>query len=143
MRNIYLLTSAILAMVVVAAPSVAQDIEIDDIEANDAIYGHVIGLSEDQRDQYKVVVYVHTDQWYIHPYAGQGEGKSWATVAADDSWIMPTVRREFTADSVAALLVDREMREPSRVSGLAEIPAIARRVLDLLSEEHAKFHGRL
>jgi hypothetical protein len=59
----------------------AQDMHIKDIISNDAIYGRVTGLEDKDYFNYKVVVHVHTDRWYVHPYAGQGEGKSWASLS--------------------------------------------------------------
>jgi hypothetical protein len=54
-----------------------------------------------------VVVYVHTDLWYIHPYAAGGEGQSWAKITGNN-WSIPTVKRDFPADRVAAILLQRD-----------------------------------
>src|ERR1044072_9130280 len=81
----------------------AVSLTIAAITANQTISGEAKGLMPRDLVDYKVIVYVHTDQWYIHPYAGQGEGKSWASIKSDGSWQIRTVQREFAADSVAAI----------------------------------------
>lgn len=52
--------------------SVAQQVSItiDQIIANERVSGYVRGLVPAEYSKYKVLFYVHTDQWYIHPYAG-------------------------------------------------------------------------
>ncbi|MBU1235520.1 MAG: hypothetical protein KJ634_00535 [Gammaproteobacteria bacterium] len=97
-------------------------ITIDKIVAGKQITGHIQGLAPQAASKYKVLVYVHTDRWYIHPYAGQGEERTWASVKEDGSWQVQTVQREFRADSVAALLVLRSVPEPNRVESLTNIP---------------------
>ncbi len=79
-------------------------VKIEKIEKNGYIKGKVANLNTPQ--QYKVLIYVHTDQWYIHPYAGKGEGGSWASIEKDGSWSIPTVKHEPKANKVAALVVD-------------------------------------
>lgn len=51
-------------------------------------------------------MYVHNDMWYIHPYAGQQEGKSFASVTAKGKWRIKTVKREYSVDEVAAVALD-------------------------------------
>jgi hypothetical protein len=130
----YLLLAAICSLSLIdPAKGWSQEasITIDSIVANDAITGHVSGLQSGQYARYKVLVYAHTDQWYIHPYAGQGEGKSWASIAANGTWHLSTVQREFRADRVAALLVTRDYPEPSKIENLEDISSDARLIKDL------------
>jgi hypothetical protein len=101
-------------------------ISITSITANHRITGTVVGLPEEDYVNFKVIVYVHTDQWYIHPYAGQDEGKSWASVEAGGNWQIQTVQREFKADKIAALLVKRNYPEPSRTESLERIQSTAK-----------------
>ena len=122
------------------AASGQVSISIDTIVANDRITGTVQGLDAAETAEFKVVVYVRTDQWYIHPYAGQGEGRSWARVKPDGSWSLETVRRQFSADSVAALLVPAGEAVPSRMQDLASVAAVAKIVRRL---EGTPEHGRL
>ncbi len=101
-------------------------ISITEIVEDEYIAGNVRGLSPTEYGRYKVIVYVHTDQWYIHPYAGQDEGQSWAAIQKDGSWKLQTVKRQFSADRMMALVVGRNYPEPSKADGLMEIQSIAR-----------------
>ena len=63
-------------------------ISIDNISQGDHITGTVKGLSVKGHAELKVVVYVKTNKWYIHPYEQGGEGKSWASIGTNGSWII-------------------------------------------------------
>jgi len=91
---------------------------IDKIESNEKIIGSVSGLNPNEYSSYKVIVYVHTDKWYIHPYAGQGEGLSWASIRGGGTWSIQTIKREFNADKVAALLVKRSYNGPDKTENI-------------------------
>lgn len=90
-------------------------ITIMDIKPDDVIEGKVSGLNSSQYEKLKVLVYVHTDKWYIHPYMAGGEGKSYAKINQDGTWKIKTVRREFPADNVAVFVVDKDYRPPAEV----------------------------
>jgi hypothetical protein len=98
------------------------NISIQEIRANESISGTVKGLLADDHIKYKVLVYVLTDQWYIHPYADQDEGLSWASITKGGSWRIPTVQRQFKASAIAALLVERSFVEPNSTIDLSRIP---------------------
>lgn len=117
-------------------------ITIDGIEANREIRGIVSGVPDDKRKDYRVLVYVHTDQWYIHPYAGQGAGKSWAAVGHNGAWRIDTVQRQFKADKVAALLVTAGEGEPAKVENIESVPHAAIAIRDLRGEHTGDF-GKL
>jgi len=123
MRALTRLTISIAIIFVMATLTLAQQISISitDITANQRICGTVSGLSPQDYPNYKIIIYVHTDQWYVHPYAGQDEGKSWAAIQQDGKWQIQTVQREFKADKIAALLVKRNYPEPSKVESLERI----------------------
>jgi hypothetical protein len=123
MKALRILTFSILFVIFSVSQILAQgiSIEIDEILANEHIRGYVRNLSIEEYFNFKVVVYVHTDQWYIHPYAGQGEGLSWASIREDGSWVIPTVRREYRANQVAALLVRRNYPEPNVIRSVETI----------------------
>lgn len=125
MKAVRSLLISLTAAVAFATYAQALSVTIGKITANSSIVGHVQGLGVKEASKYKVIVYVHTDQWYIHPYAGQGEGESWATVRDDGAWQISTVRREFQADRVAALVVPRNFPEPNKVESLTNIPYLA------------------
>ena len=118
-------------VLMIGADCRAQSIVIDRIEADKSITGHVSELSPAKYPSCKVIVYVHTDQWYIHPFAGQGEGASWASILDNGTWHLQTVRREFKADRVAALVVNRDYSEPSKVENIEAIPYVAETTKDL------------
>jgi hypothetical protein len=109
-----------LTMALVVSRAQAASIQIDSIQADKKIMGHVTGLRTNSG--YKVLVYVHTDRWYVHPYAGQGQGMSWATIDDDGAWSLRTVQREFKADKVAALVVKMGADEPAKVENVDSIP---------------------
>jgi hypothetical protein len=109
MRRIAMLTSA--TMVCLTGMSArAQDISvtIDSIVADDHIKGTVGGIKPPlNAQQYCIVVYVHTDMWYIHPFANGDMGQSWAEIENGKEWEIPTVKRDFPADMVAAVVLAR------------------------------------
>lgn len=124
MRPIAVLVAGVFLFATQASFVLAQaiSIKIDQVTANKTITGFVRGIALPDHRNYKVVVYVHTDQWYIHPYAGQDEGQSWAALRETGTWELPTVQREFRADKMAALLVRRDYPEPSKLADLDRIP---------------------
>ena len=118
-----------------AQPARAKDassISIDSIEADVAISGHATGFAPDELAKTRIVVYVLTDQWYIHPFADGGEGKSWASIRPDGTWIIGTVKREFPAKKVAAILVPSGFAAPPRTQSLVSLPTRALVVRDLV-----------
>ena len=125
--------AAMLLVMVYVDTIFAQEVSItiDLIIADERIAGRVRGLTTADYPNYKVIVYVQTDRWYIHPYVGQGEGLSWASIQEDGTWQIQTVLREFKAIRVAALLVQRNYLEPSRVENLERIQSRARVVREL------------
>lgn len=108
---------------VVAAPEVA--VIISDITENTRIVGRISGVPAEKVDQYKVLVYVKTDKWYIHPYERGGEGLSFASINRDGSWQIETVKRRFPADLVAALVVHRDYTPPPTLEDLKDIDSLA------------------
>jgi hypothetical protein len=138
--NVFLLKRRLLLVLICslsltgASATVAQEVSvsIDQIREADVITGRVKGLDPAEFQNYRVLVYVHTDQWYIHPYAGQGRGMSWAGLANDGTWRIRTVKREFKADKVAVLVVRKPYAsEPSKIDSLEDIPYVAQQVKTL------------
>lgn len=99
-------------------------IKILQIVENSRIMGRVMGLDPAQYDQYKVVIYVKTDKWFIHPY-DRGRG----TFLREDQqrWLVEyrNGKRRFLADLVAALLVKMDYAPPPRVGDLRQINSLA------------------
>ena len=126
-----------LLCVIATSGAHAQDvtISIDEILSDEAIVGHVRGLDSEKIPHHRVVVYVRTDIWYIHPYAGQGEGLSWAEIRPDGKWVIETVRRKFAADEVAALVINENHPVPNRTRSLERIRYLAITVKALIGTE--------
>jgi hypothetical protein len=134
---------AFVSILAITAPCHAQtSITIDSIVENDSITGRVSGLPSAPLN-FKVVVYVHTDVWYIHPYASGGPGKSFALIAADGTWTIDTVKRQFAANSVAALVVSINLPVPNKIASLGGIRAVAKVVLDRNQMRQRGFLGKL
>lgn len=104
---------------------VRPSLKISEIIENSHIAGRVFGLDPTQYDQHKVVVYVKTDKWYIHPYEKGGEGLSFAEINKDGSWEIETVKRRFLADLVAVFLVNKSYSPPSIIDDIRQIDFIA------------------
>src|SRR3954466_9422881 len=96
MRGLLLVCMAVVLMAI-AGSSRAESIaiSIDEIAQDVAISGRVTGVDQTTAPHYRVAVYVHTDIWYIHPYAGQSKGKSWAAVAPNGDWSIEMIKREY------------------------------------------------
>lgn len=89
-------------------------VHIDRIERNKAIEGHVTGLPQEAHKLFKVVFYVKTNRWYIHPYENNsdqdGDGVSFAYLASDGTFAIKSVRREVPSRYLAAVLFPRKHR---------------------------------
>lgn len=91
-----------------------KDVEvvIDSIVRDEHIAGHVRGLPTDAHKQFKVVFYVKTNRWYVHPYAytsdQEGDGYSFTYLNSDGTFQIQSIRREVPAKQLAALLVPRK-----------------------------------
>ena len=124
----YVALVATLITAILLRPVLSQtqpSIEILDIQPDLLIKGTVKGLSPGEYEKYKVVVYVKTDKWYIHPYERGGPGRSYAVIKKDGTWTIRTVRRELLADYVVALLVGADCEVPSTLHSLGTLDFIA------------------
>ena len=120
----------------------AQEVEIsiESIKSDEAISGRVRDLEAEKTPNHRVVVYVHTDIWYIHPYAGQGEGLSWAAIRPDGKRVIETVRRQFRANKLAAVVVNENYPVRDRTRSLELIPYLAITIKNL---EGTQDYGKL
>jgi hypothetical protein len=109
----------------IATAQESPSIVIEEIIQGDHISGTVTGLTSNGASSHKVVVYVRTNHWYIHPYAQGGNGKSWAVISSDGKWTIETVRRQFSASSVAALVVPIDANTPAEAESVRAIPKLA------------------
>ncbi len=96
-------------------------VTITDIRSDQMIEGTVNDGTAKPED-HCVVVYVHTDVWYIHPYAGGGADQSWASISGN-KWSIPTVKRDFAANQVAAILLKKD--HSGDCPAPAKLPAIS------------------
>ncbi|HHT9126537.1 MAG TPA: hypothetical protein ACFYD6_12065 [Candidatus Brocadiia bacterium] len=123
---------AIVILVLSSLPSTKSTAEatvgisIDKIVENQYIQGRVFGMDASKYSQYKVIVYVLTDKWYIHPYAIGGEGKSYASIDSNGTWSIPTLKREFGAYKVAALIVEKNYKPSTMLNNIDSIKSVAR-----------------
>jgi hypothetical protein len=85
-------------------------VAVDSIVANDHIRGHITGLPTEAYDKFKVVFYVKTNIWYIHPYTyyeGQEEGYSYSNLNAKGEFKVKTVKRAVPSKELAVVLVPK------------------------------------
>jgi hypothetical protein len=102
-------------------------IEISGFVKNGSIHGRVIGLPASNRSKYKILVYVFTNQWYIHPYNERTEGRGFATIKEDGTWEIETKDWGHQAYIAAYLLVPKDFtpRSPIPVAeGLEPVNAL-------------------
>jgi Carboxypeptidase regulatory-like domain len=71
------------------------------------IAGRVTGLDPASYDQVKVVAYVLTDAWYIHPWAENASGRGFALVDSNGDWSLETVWRGHQAYRLALVVMPR------------------------------------
>lgn len=69
--------------------------------------GRVTGLDAAGYDQVKVVAYVLTDAWYIHPWAENAAGKGFALVDGNGEWALETVWRGHQAYRLALVVMPK------------------------------------
>lgn len=135
----------VLAVAILSSTVQAQEpmIKIDRIEEDSLIEGKVSNLSNPK--DFGIVVYVRTNHWYIHPFAEQGEDRSWTRVNEDGTWAIPTVKYPNDANSVAALLTDLSVAE-NVPSELTSFNKIKKHAIIIYSKEEMKkngWHGKI
>ncbi len=80
--------------------------------SGERISGIVSGLQPNQLGDHKILVYLLTDRWYVHPFAQGGPGRSYALVDEGGSWRIQTAWRGYQATKIALLLVTRGRSAP-------------------------------
>lgn len=95
--------------------AVRISIEIAKFRSGSYIEGKVNGLGTNDFKKYKVLVYVLTDKWYIHPYAENRAGRGFANIDNQGKWRIETVWRGYQAYKVTFLLVSKEFYPPPTV----------------------------
>lgn len=85
-------------------------VTVDEIVRDSHIKGHVTGLPTEALDKFKVVFYVKTNRWYVHPYvysSNQGEGYSYSNLNPNGEFSIKTVRRDVPAKQMAVVVVPK------------------------------------
>jgi hypothetical protein len=83
------------------------DIKITQIVKNSHIQGKVTGLAETSLEDFKVIFYVKTNRWYVHPYQynqNQPSGYSYSDLTAGGNFWIRSVFR-VPSKEMAAILV--------------------------------------
>lgn len=112
------------------------NLEMTDFVSNDYIKGRVYGLDEGNFDNYKVVLYVLTDKWYIHPFAENSDGRGYASIKTGGNWEISTIWRGYQAYKLAILLVEITSYPSSKINGdsdnalLIKIPNKAYKIIN-------------
>lgn len=92
-------------------------IVMTDFQSGRYIKGRLLGTDTGEYSRLKLLVYVLTNKWYIHPYASNTEGKGYAKIKSDGTWLIETVWRLNQAFKVAFLIVDKNYTPPSIIDG--------------------------
>jgi hypothetical protein len=95
----------------------STQVSIDSVVANEWIKGHVTGLPTEAMDKFKVVFYVKTNRWYVHPYQyyeGQQEGYSYANLTATGEFKVKTLKRAVPSKELAAVVVPKSFKISSQ-----------------------------
>lgn len=98
--------------------TVARDIRVtmDDFVSGVSISGRVTGLKPEDVDKYKILIYVLTDKWYIHPYAENVERRGYASVKGDGRWTLRSVNRGHNPFKLAILVVPKDVVPPTPIT---------------------------
>ena len=92
-------------------------VTVDSIVKNESIKGHIVGLPQDAYKDFKVVTYVKTNRWYVHPFEfqnGQDEGYSYSLLKNDGSFTLKTVSRGIPSKQLVAVLVPKSYKIKSQ-----------------------------
>lgn len=100
------------------------------------IKGKVSGLQPGQHEDLKVVVYVYTDKWYIHPYKSNDPGRGYAEIRDDGSWRISTKFWGHQAFMAAYLVVDKSWIPKSPIAVPDDAEAQAALLLKVPSKAH-------
>lgn len=91
-------------------------------QRNSHIWGQIEGLSPEHYGEYKILVYVLTNKWYIHPWADSREGRGFASIRSDGTWKIGTIWRGYQAYRVAFLLCAKSSYSPPTVEVISDDP---------------------
>jgi hypothetical protein len=92
-------------------------VTVDEIVKNSHIKGHISGLPTEAFEKFKVVFYVKTNRWYVHPYThyeNQEEGYSYSNLNANGEFQVKTVRRDVPSKQLAVVVVPKSYKISSQ-----------------------------
>ncbi|MCG8455657.1 MAG: carboxypeptidase-like regulatory domain-containing protein [Holophagales bacterium] len=104
---------------------------LEGFESGGLLRGSVHGLAPGHHQALKVLVYVLTDSWYIHPEATNEPDRSFALVDEAGRWQLATIRRQHQATKLAVLVVPRHFLAPSVLGARASVEETLRRLSPL------------
>lgn len=87
---------------------------VDNIVKNEKIEGHIKGLPESAYQDFKVVFYVQTNRWYVHPFEDAGAGQSFANLTSNGTFSIQTVSRDVPSKRLVAVLVPKSYKIKSQ-----------------------------
>ena len=90
-------------------------VEMTEFRSGATITGRVSGIAPDETQNLKVVVYILTDQWYIHPYAENKAGRGFATINEDGSWSLSTTNRGHSPFRLGMVVLPRTTTPPATI----------------------------
>ena len=85
-----------------------SELKIEEIVSDSHISGVIKGLPQDALDDFKVLFYVRTNRWYVHPYfqpENPQEGLAYAKINKDGTFRIKTVKRAVPASRLAVTVV--------------------------------------
>ena len=90
-----------------------SSVVVEEIVKDSHIKGHVTGIPADAYEKFKVVFYVKTNRWYVHPYVynhDQEPGYSFSNLDANGGFWVRTVRRQVPSKELAVVVVPRSYK---------------------------------
>jgi Carboxypeptidase regulatory-like domain len=90
-------------------------VSLTEFERGRWIRGKVSGLASGEEAKLKVLVYVLTNKWYIHPEAVATPGLGFAVIDPAGRWEIASVWRGFQATKLAVLVVPKDAWAPPTV----------------------------
>ena len=87
-------------------------IEMTGFVSGVSISGKVTGMDPKKLAATKILIYVLTDKWYIHPFAENVKGRGYASIKEDGTWTIGTVNRGHNPFRLAMVLVAADFMPP-------------------------------
>lgn len=85
----------------------SSKVSVDEIIKNGHIRGHITGLPVEAYSKFKVMFYVKTNRWYVHPYEGQDAGYSYSEISPSGEFKIKTVLRDVPSKYLSVVVVPK------------------------------------